>query len=105
MAQETGWFRGEGGSVWQMDLPLSEDLRTQLTKGYLTRVNEDGSTYADAVPAAEEVAAPAPTVVPMPNLSAPKAAWVGYAVRVGGLTPDDAEAMTRTDLIDKFGGS
>nr|WP_109746860.1 hypothetical protein [Salinispora mooreana] len=38
-----------------------------------------------------------------PAPSAVKAEWVGYAVRVHDAGPDEAEAMTKTDLIDRYG--
>lgn len=115
MAQpETAFFRGEGGAVFAMDLPLPEHMQEKLTKGYLTRVNADGSAWveppspepaaspADAAPAPAE---PGPAVpVPVaPRPAASKAEWVGYAVRAHGMKPDDAEAMTKQDLIDRFG--
>lgn len=93
--RETGYFRGSGGVVWEMNLPLSENMADQLTKGYLTRVNADGSPYAE--PAAE------PEVEQPPTVNASKAHWVGYAVRVHDVRMDDAEAMTKTDLIERFG--
>jgi hypothetical protein len=91
--RETGWFRGSGGGVIQMDLPLPEVMADQFTKGYLTRVNEDGSPYVE--PSAE--------VEQPPAVNASKAHWIGYAVRVHGVKPDDAEAMTKNDLVEKFG--
>ena len=39
-----------------------------------------------------------------PAQSASKAEWVGYAVRAHGMTPDAAEAMTKADLIERYGG-
>lgn len=95
--RETGFFRGSGGSVWQMDLPLSENMRDQLTKGYLTRVTEDGSPYVEPADDAEPEQPPA--------ANANKAAWIGYAHRVHDVPIDDAEAMTKTDLIELYGPS
>jgi hypothetical protein len=84
------FIRGEGGSVFIMDLPLHEAIEDRLRKGYLTRVNEDGSTFIEGLPTVR------------PNVNAPKADWVGWSV-VQGMTPDDAETLTKTDLIEKFG--
>lgn len=89
---ESAWFRGEGGGIHRMDLPLPEAIADQVTKGYLVRVNADGSPYEPEAAEAE---------VPPPQ-SAAKAVWVGYAVRVHGARPDDAEAMTKQDLIEAF---
>lgn len=98
--RETGWFRGAGGVTWEMNLPLAEGMADQLTKGYLTRVNADGSPYAEPAAAGEP---PAGEPEQPPAVNAPKANWIGYAVRVHQVRPDDAEAMTKHDLIEKFG--
>lgn len=95
--QETIHVRGEGGSVFELGLPLGESIADRLTRGHLTRVNADGTAWTgDAEPA---VPAPPTTA---PAQSASKADWVGWAV-VQGAKPDDAEAMTKTDLIEKYG--
>jgi hypothetical protein len=93
------FIRGEGGTVFKMDLPLHETIEARLSKGYLTRVNN-----AEGDPYVEEADAPAVSAPPTkrPALSAAKPAWVGWAV-VQGMTPDDAEALTTKDLIEKFG--
>ena len=99
---ESAFFRGEGGAVWEMDLPLSEDMQVQLLKGRLMRVNQDGSTYtelpADGAEAEPEVEAP-------PAANAPKAAWIGYVHRVHGLPLDEAEALTKNDLMELAGSA
>lgn len=89
---------GEGGSVFTMDLPLQEAIQDRLIKGYLKRVNPDGSPWSDET---EPVAPPA---------YASKKDWVGYAVaesarRGDPISPDDAEALTKHDLIERFGVS
>ena len=99
MAAETAHFRTEGGSIHEMDLPLSEVMAGQVTKGYLVRVNPDGSPYTGPEPDTDSGAA---GVTKMPAKSDTKAKWVGWAVHKG-MTPDDAEALTKQDLIDKFG--
>lgn len=91
--------RGEGGSVFALALPLSEPISERLAKGHLQRVNEDGSAYTAPADAAESTVPAPPTE--QPPMSAPKAAWIGWAV-VCGATPDDAEAMTKGDLIEKY---
>jgi hypothetical protein len=92
------FIRGEGGSIFKMDLPLHETIEDRLLKGYLTRVNEDGSPYVEG----QDETPALPTE--RPALSASKATWVGWAVHEG-MTPDDAEALTKTDLIEKFGAA
>lgn len=102
-----GYFLGEGGVQWTFDLPLTEVLQEKLTKGYLRRVNEDGTPYVEPVEAVEATGddndPPPPPVELPPAASATKAEWVGYAVRVGQMEPGDAEGLTKQDLIDKFG--
>lgn len=95
MAEESGSFRGAGGVIWEMRLPLSGDMAEQLTKGYLSRVTEDGSPYTDG-PSDGEPEQP-------PAANASKAMWVGYAHRVHGLSIDDAEALTKNDLMELYG--
>lgn len=93
---------GGGSVVIKMDLPLHEATAEQLTKGYLRRVNEDGSPYVEPV----EGDGPPPEPKP-PAKSAAKAEWVGWAVKHPDesrrMTPDDAEALTKDDLIERFG--
>jgi hypothetical protein len=91
--KETAYFKGEGGVVWPMTLPLPEVMGDKVTRGQMRRVNADGTPYSDP---AESPAVP-------PAQSAPKVDWVGYAVRVGGMDLDTAEAMTKADLVDAFG--
>lgn len=107
---ETIYLRGEGGGIHAMDLPLPEPIEERVRKGMLQRVNEDGSPYVE--PAAEEPTdagkVPDPgTQVPglpltEPTKSATKADWVGWAV-VKGATPEEADGMTKPDLIEKYG--
>jgi hypothetical protein len=87
---------GEGGAIFEMTLPLSEPIQDRLTKGYLKRVNADGTPFVEKT----DRTAPAPY--------ASKGEWVGWAVHISQttgtpLSPDDAEAMTKTDLIEQFG--
>lgn len=103
---ETAHYLGEGGVPWEFDLPLTEVLQEKVTKGYLRRINADGSQYIEPVDAPVDDSGPPPPTPPVeqpPALNAPKAEWVGHAVRVGGMAPGDAEGLTKQDLIDKFG--
>lgn len=93
---ETGFFRGAGGSVFELDLPLSEVLHDQHVRGQLVRVNKDGSPYeAHGAMDLEN------GEIRRPGVNAPKNEWVGYAVSQG-MTVDDADAMTKNDLIEKY---
>lgn len=96
----TVFIQGEGGGIFELSLPLHETIADKLAKGHVRRVMPDGSPYIegdrpDSVPGL-------PTSRPAVNAS--KAEWVGWAV-VNGMTPDDAEALTKTDLIEKFGAT
>lgn len=93
MAAETHHYMGEGGAVWSYDLPLPEPIQEKVTKGYLRRVNADGSPWAPSEPKAEQ----------RPAQNASKADWVGYAVRMHGADPDEADGMTKADLVEKYG--
>lgn len=96
---DVGHFRSESGQVIGLDLPLPKIMQDKVTKGYLTRVNADGSSYPEPDDEGQE------PEVTRPAHSAAKAEWVGYAVRAHGMTPDDAEALTKADLIERFGGT
>lgn len=81
---------GEGGGIFEMTLPLSEPIADRLHKGYLKRVNADGTPYVEKVAKRK------------PYANESKADWVSWAVH-SGMKPDDADALTKTDLIEKFG--
>lgn len=85
---ETIHIREGAGAVIELSLPLHEAIADRLHKGYIRRVNPDGTDYQDVEP------------VERPALTARKADWVAYAV-AQGMRPDDAEALTKQDLIDK----
>jgi hypothetical protein len=87
---EVGYFRSVNNVVHEFSLPLAEVYAEQATKGYLVRCNADGSDYTEDAPR------------PRPKVNASRAEWVGYAVSQG-MDVDDAEAMTKADLVDKYG--
>lgn len=45
MGPEVGWFRGEGGAIVKLALPLPPIMAKQEKKGQLVRVNPDGSPW------------------------------------------------------------
>lgn len=96
---ETIHVRGEGGQIIEMSLPLPEPIADRLAKGHLRRVEPDGSPYGGR-PAPETGTALTDGVPPRPGKTAVKGEWVAWAVRVHGLEPDNAEAMTKADLMD-----
>ncbi|WP_128977280.1 hypothetical protein [Streptomyces roseicoloratus] len=95
---ETIHIRGEGGAVIAMDLPLPDGIADRLTKGLLRRVNADGTPYIEQ----DGAGVPAPPAE-APAKSAPKAEWVGWAAAQGA-DPEDADGMTKADLIEAYGG-
>lgn len=83
---DTAKFRTSGGWVIDLALPLSDDMQAQVTRRQLLPVDEP------------------PTGPKRPADSALKPEWVGYALAVDkDLTVDDADAMTKNDLIEKYG--
>ncbi len=98
-----GYFRGTGGVVHEINLPLAEAYADQERKGDLVRVNADGTPYEPPEDNAQGGSDLTNGTPPRPAQSAHKAEWVGYAVLVGGMSADDAEALTKQDLIDRFG--
>jgi len=109
---ETIYLRGEGGGIHAMDLPLPEPIEERLRKGMLHRVNADGTPYAEQPPdsgsAGKRPLVPEPgqqvqgPPLTEPAKSASKADWVGWAV-ICGAAPEEADGMTKADLIEKYG--
>ncbi|MDT0270261.1 hypothetical protein RM844_28720 [Streptomyces sp. DSM 44915] len=107
------YVRGEGGAVFPMDLPLPEPIADRLAAGQLIQVNRDGSPHkggtADVQVAAGADGAgtdspAAGRATARPAQAAPKSEWIGHVVSRGLLSREDAEAMTKADLIDLAGG-
>lgn len=94
--QETIFVRGEGGSIFELGLPLHETMADKLTSGLIRRVNADGSNYEGSVDGV-----PAPSTE-RPAQSAVKADWVVWAVQ-RGMKQEDADSATKQDLIDRYG--
>lgn len=97
--QEIVHILGEGGTVFALALPLHETIVDRMERGRIRRVNPDGSPYEGV--ASADVPEP-PTKAP--PIAAAKAAWVGWAV-ASGADPEAAEAMTKTDLVERYGAS
>lgn len=90
------FIRGEGGTVFKLDLPLPESISDRLAKGTIVRVaNADGDPYDGP---AGDVPAP-PTE--KPAQSALKPDWVAYAI-TKGMSEADADASTKQDLMDRY---
>ncbi len=104
---ETIHVRGEGGSIFAMDLPLPEGIAERYERGLLVRVNADGSPYAGA-PAGAQDESSTPSEgsaltagrVPRPGVNASKQEWISFVVSQGHLSADDAANYTKADLIE-----
>lgn len=94
---ETIHILGEGGTVFEVALPLHEAIHERMAKGLIRRVNPDGSPHLGEPD--ELVPAPPPEA---PKPAAAKSQWVAWAI-VCGLAPDEAEVSTKQDLIDRYG--
>jgi hypothetical protein len=104
-----------------MDLPLPYDIARRVEAGHIVRVNEDGTDLEppksdsasdpvvddepEAVAESEQhdesatvVDAPA-----KPKAANPKADWVTYAGSVSDLSVIEADAMTKAQLVERFG--
>lgn len=88
MSDEVAKFRGAGGAVFDLSLPLSDNLQRQVERGELVRLD-----------------APEPPAAPKrPNKAASKDEWIGWARHVDpDRSLDELDAMTRNDLIEKYG--
>ena len=71
-------------------------MEHKVVRGQLVRVSPDGSPYRG-----EDGSVVEPVNAKRPAVNSPKNEWVGYAVGQG-MSVDDADAMTKADLIDKF---
>lgn len=99
---ETIHVLDEGGGVQAMDLPLHPAIAERMTKGMIRRCNPDGSPWEEPDEQAEGGAQVPTTPTERPADSARKPVWVGWAVACGA-KPDEAEALTKPDLIEKYG--
>lgn len=86
---DSGWFRGEGGAVFELALPLSEHMADQHRAGRLVEVDGPGG-------AGESVTAV------KPSQADPKSMWIDYAI-ASGMSRVEADGHTKAELIEKFG--
>lgn len=93
---DTIYVRGEGGTVFEMDLPLPSGAAQRLERGDMQRVNADGTPYTEPVKDVD------PFATKRPAQSAPKGDWVVYAVSQGS-SVNDADGLTKAELIEKYG--
>jgi hypothetical protein len=115
---ETIHLMGEGGAVFEYDLPLPRQIEKQWANQSLVQVDEDGVPTEDQYEefAAEDEDEPEDGQggedgsqdgsVPKPAKAGPgssREAWAAYARSVDhDLTEDEAAQMDRTALIEKY---
>ena len=98
------WIRGENGMLNVFDLPLPPGIQSRLGRGDLTRVNEDGTPWADPdeeilePPLVDRLPTDAP---PLPKKTDNRATWTEFAVSQG-MDRETAAGMTKAELIDAF---
>jgi hypothetical protein len=96
--KEYRYYRGEGGVVWELELPLSPEMADQVRLGRMIEVPkpEDvgDDTQADGrMRTAVAMREPAP--------HEPKSVWVDYAV-ANGWSYADAQNASRNELVEKL---
>jgi hypothetical protein len=100
---EQMWIRGENGALHLMDVPLPLGIQHRLDRGDLTRVNEDGTPWAE--PGAEALEPPRgdlpPDAAPLPKRADNRATWTEFAVSQG-MGREQAASMTKAELIELF---
>lgn len=97
------WVRGENGTLQVFDVPLPLGIQSRLDKGDLLRVNEDGTPWREP---GESVVEPPhgdlpPDAPPLPKKTEQRAVWTEFAVSQG-MEREEAAAMTKAELIDRF---
>lgn len=113
---ETWFMRGEGGSIIAMDLPFPEDIQKRVDVGLIVRVHKDGSPWTDkperpvhvetdvereAREQAEDEKRPVGPV--KPSRADSKSQWFDYAKLSSDVPHDEIEAMTKAQLVERFG--
>lgn len=91
----------EAGTYVELDPPQAEHVNRD-SPGVLTEV--DPEEQARAKRARQQPPTPPPAEPPEPPaVNAAKADWVEFAAEHGGLTKADAEALTKDQLVERFG--
>lgn len=96
----------EGGAVIGFTLPLSEHVEKQWRAGELVRVREDGTPWDEAWDDPDaldgEPAEPGGDdgVPARPRDAAHRRHWQAYAVALGACTEDEADGMTKAQLVE-----
>lgn len=113
MARDLVILQADGGAPIGFTLPLAEHVEKQWRAGELVRVHEDGAPWdeawddpdalaASSDPASGEPAEPdgEPSFPVRPRDSAHRRHWQAYAVALGACTEDEADGMTKAQLVE-----
>lgn len=106
MSKPVIWLKE--GHVCGFTLPLPENVQARWKAGQLMRVNEDGSTYqgphyvlpGDDPETPAETGGAAAGIPERPKKSSSRIAWAAYAIALGACSDDDAEKLTRDELVE-----
>lgn len=95
-------LRGEGGVLWDFELPLSEVYADQVRRGRLTAADED-SEKALAKSGVSEAATASPDAggeaeePPMAGSGSGRNAWAAYAEAIGLAVTN---GMTKAEIVE-----
>lgn len=92
------YLKAHSGVVIGMTLPLHEAIEHQWKTGELERVSEDGSPWQENENLPGEPSGDGEPA--RPRESAHKREWQAHAVALGACTEEEAQGMTRAQLID-----
>ncbi|MES2211208.1 MAG: hypothetical protein V4515_13670 [Chloroflexota bacterium] len=96
-------YSGSVGGVHFADgQALVDDEAHEAELGYFRR---SGYTVEDAATAAHLVDDEPKESAPMPAKNGSTEAWRGWAVEHGGMSVDEADALTRDQLVERFADS
>jgi len=97
-------FRGVGGGLHRFQLPLAPAFAALEAKGLLVREDEEPPSAPKPRPKPVDVDGEDADLGPVrPSQASPKAQWVDYAQLVSDLSHDEAQALTKAELVDRFG--
>lgn len=104
--KETGWFRLEGGTVQEMDLPLHETIAHRVAKGEITRVaNAEGDPYEEpeGLPEVSDVEAAANMAAVHEELSNALDRNTELAAELEAVTTQRDEALAEVERLNANG--
>lgn len=98
------WFRGEGGTVIELDLPLSEEMADQVRLGKMVEVPAPSGDPSSSDPAYPMSSKSLRVAKREPSPGDAKSLWVDYAI-AHGMSRAEANLASRAELVEKFGSA